>query len=401
MFFKYKATSPEGEVKLGTIDAASMEIAISALQARNLIIISLVPLKERGLGISLPFTSSVKTKEVVLLSRQLSTLFESKVPILASFRLLANECENPALRRVLLEMTNDIQGGSSLSQAMARHPQVFSKFFVSMVRAGEESGKLEEVFSFMAAYLERSFDMVSKAKRALVYPSFVVVAFIGVIILMLTTVIPKLSDMIKESTQDPPLYTKIVLSASDILVSYGVFFLVFLAVLIFFLWRYTRTSAGKIAISRLQLAIPFIGDFYKKFYLSRVADNLQTLITGGVSMVRSLEISADVVGNEIYKSILLDTLESVKSGSSLSESLGRYAEVPGLVSQMIKIGEESGRLDFILKTLAGYYSREVDASLETLINMIEPVMMVLLGGGVGLLLASVLVPIYNIAQSMG
>ncbi len=217
---------------------------------------------------------------------------------------------------------------------------------------------------------------------------------------MLTTVIPKLSDIIKESTQEPPMYTKIVLSASDILVSYGVFFLVFLAVLVFFLWRYTRTSAGKITISRLELAVPFIGDFYKKFYLSRVADNLQTLITGGVSMVRSLEISADVVGNEIYRSILLDTLESVKSGSSLSESLSRYAEVPGLVSQMIKIGEESGRLDFILKTLAGYYSREVDAALATLINMIEPVLMLFLGGGVGLLMASILIPIYNIAQSI-
>ncbi len=400
MLFKYKATSPEGEVKLGTIDAASIEIAISALQARNLIIISLVPLKEKGRGINLPFGKSVKTKEIVLLSRQLSTLFESKVPILASFRLLANECENPALRRVLLEMTNDLQGGSSLSQSMSRQSEVFSAFFVNMVRAGEESGKLEEVFSFMAAYLERSFDMITKAKQALIYPAFVVVAFIGVIALMLTTVVPKLGDMIKESTQEPPLYTKIVLGASDFLVSYGVFLLVFLAVFVFFLWRYSRTSAGRIAISRLQLRTPIIGDFYKKFYLSRIADNLQTLITGGVSMVRSLEISADVVGNQIFKSILLDTLESVKSGSSLSESLGRYAEVPGLVSQMIKIGEESGRLDFILKTLAGYYSREVDAALATLINMIEPILMLFLGGGVGLLMASILVPIYNIAQSM-
>lgn len=400
MLFKYKATSPEGEVKLGTIDAASIEIAISALQTRNLIIISLVPLKEKGLGINLPFGNSVKTKEIVLLSRQLATLFESKVPILSSFKLLANECENSVLRRVLLEMTNDLQGGSSLSQSMARHTQVFSAFFVNMVRAGEESGKLEEVFSFMAAYLERSYDMISKAKQALIYPAFVVAAFIGVIALMLTTVVPKLGDMIKESTQEPPLYTKVVLGASDFLVGYGVLILVFLAVLVFFLWRYSRTPAGKIAVSRAQLKIPVVGDFYKKFYLSRIADNLQTLITGGVSMVRSLEISADVVGNQIYKSILLDTLESVKSGSSLSESLSRYAEVPGLVSQMIKIGEESGRLDFILKTLAGYYSREVDAALATLINMIEPVLMLFLGGGVGLLMASILIPIYNIAQSI-
>lgn len=401
MLFKYRATTSEGEVKTGTIDAASLEIAISALQRRNLIIVSINPMKSGGSGIlkGFSFSRSVKNRDVVLLSRQLSTLFEAKVPIMASFRLLATESDNPVLRESLIEITNDIQGGSTLSQAMARHSNIFSKFYVSLIRAGEESGKLEEVFSYLADYLERSFDLASKAKRALIYPAFVVAAFFGVVILMLVVVIPKLSEIIKESTQEPPLYTKIVLGASDLLTHYGVLFLIILAVGVLFLWRYGRTAAGKVGISRMQLNTPLIGDFYKKLYLSRFADTMETLITGGVSMVRSLEISADVVGNEIFKSILLDTLEAVKSGATLSESLSRYEEVPGLVGQMIKIGEESGRLDFILKTLAAFYRREVDGALETMVNMIEPIMMVILGGGVGLLLASILIPIYNIAQT--
>jgi len=402
MLFRYKATTPEGETKTGTIEAATNEIAINALQRRNLIIVSLKIEKKKGAFLEKAFVlgSGVKKKEVVLLSRQLSTLFEAKVPILASFKLLADETENPVLREKLGTIARDIQGGASLSQAMSKHPKVFSAFFVNLVHAGEESGKLDEVFKYLADYLERSYDLASKAQRALIYPAFVVAAFIGVVILMLVFVIPRLGDIIQESALEPPLYTKIVLSASFFFRNYGVFLLVILAVCVLFLWKYMRTSAGQIGFSRLQLTLPYLGDFYKKLYLSRVSDTLETLITGGVSMVKSLEISSDVVGNQIYKTILLDTLKSVRSGSPLSESLSRYEEVPGLVSQMMKIGEESGKLDYILRTLARFYRREVDASLETMVGLIEPFMIIMLGVGVGTLLASVLVPIYNIASSI-
>lgn len=402
MLFKYKATTPEGEVKTGSIEAASPEIAIGALQRRNLIIVSFKEEKTKSAFFekTISFGSGVKKRDVVLLSRQLSTLFEAKVPILASFKLLADESETVIMRETLSDIARDIQGGANLSQAMAKHPLVFSKFYVSLVRAGEEAGKLDEVFLYLADYLERSYDLSSKAQRAFIYPTFVMSAFVGVLVLMLVVVIPRLSGIIKESGVDAPIYTKVVLEMSDILRSYGIFFLVILAVCVLFLWRYLRTTTGQIGLSRFQINFPYLGDFYRKLYLSRIADNLDTLITGGVSMVRSLEISADVVGNEIYKSILLDTLRAVRSGSPLSESLGRYKEIPGLVSQMVKIGEESGKLDYILRTLARFYRREVDAALETMVGMIEPIMIIFLGVGVGLLLASVLVPIYNIATSM-
>lgn len=402
MLFKYKATTPEGEVKEGTMEAASSEIAVSALQKRNLIIVSLNPVKEKGGPLFARQISfqRLKKRDIVIFSRQLSTLFEAKVPVLTAFKLLSAETENTLLRSVLVRIVEDLEGGATISQSMVKHPKVFSSFFINMIKAGEESGKLDEVFRFMADYMERSYELTSKATRALVYPAFVIAAFVAVLILMIVVVIPKLAEIIKESGQEAPIYTRAVLGLSDFFVNYGIFFLIIFLVGLGLLWRYTRTKAGKIAMHRFQLNAPLIGDLYRKLYLSRIADNMETLISGGVSVVESLEITADVVGNEVYKYILLEALEAVKSGATISESLSRYEEVPNLVSQMIRIGEETGKLGYILKTTARFYQREVDQAIESLIGLIEPAMIIVLGAGVGLLLASVLVPIYNIAMSV-
>jgi len=202
MLYKYEATTAEGEAKAGVIDAANREIAIAALQRRNLIIVSVEETKEGGFfSKSLAIFQRIKPRDIVILSRQLSTLFEAKVPVLTSLKLLAGETENPALREKMGELLDDIQGGSSISEAMSKQPDVFSKFFVNMVRSGEESGKLDEVFSYLASYLERNYELASKAKGALVYPIFVLVAFVGVMILMLTVVIPKLSPILKETNE--------------------------------------------------------------------------------------------------------------------------------------------------------------------------------------------------------
>lgn len=384
------------------MEAASSEIAVSALQKRNLIIVSLNPVKEKGGPLFARQISfqRLKKRDIVIFSRQLSTLFEAKVPVLTAFKLLSAETENTLLRSVLVRIVEDLEGGATISQSMVKHPKVFSSFFINMIKAGEESGKLDEVFRFMADYMERSYELTSKATRALVYPAFVIAAFVAVLILMIVVVIPKLAEIIKESGQEAPIYTRAVLGLSDFFVNYGIFFLIIFLVGLGLLWRYTRTKAGKIAMHRFQLNAPLIGDLYRKLYLSRIADNMETLISGGVSVVESLEITADVVGNEVYKYILLEALEAVKSGATISESLSRYEEVPNLVSQMIRIGEETGKLGYILKTTARFYQREVDQAIESLIGLIEPAMIIVLGAGVGLLLASVLVPIYNIAMSV-
>jgi type IV pilus assembly protein PilC len=401
MLFKYEATTPEGEKKTGTIEAANRDIAIISLQRRGLIISSVGQIRQGGfLAKYLSIFQRIKPRDIVILSRQLSTLFEAKVPILSSLQLLVAETENPALRGKMSELLADIQGGASMSDAMARQPNVFSKFFVSMVRSGEESGKLDEVFSYLAAYLERSYELASKAKGALVYPIFVVVAFIVVIILMMVVVIPKLSVILQETGQSLPFYTQMIIGASDFLRSYGIFALIALIILAIGGWLYIRSPRGKIAFSRFQLSIPYVGILYKKLYLSRMMDNFETLLSSGISAVRTLELTADVIDNEVYRRILTDSINAVKGGSSISESFSRYEDMPGLVNQMIKVGEETGKLAFVLKTLARFYKREVDTAIETLMSLIEPALIIVLGLGVGLLVAGILGPIYNIGASI-
>lgn len=401
MLYKYEATTPEGEAKTGVIEAASRDIAISALQRRNLIIVSISETKEGGILVSLSaLFSRIKSRDIVILSRQLSTLFEAKIPALTSLKLLATETENPSLKEKLAKLVEDVQGGASISDAMSRQPEVFSKFYVSMVRSGEESGKLDEVFSYLASYLERNYELISKAKGALVYPAFVLTAFIGVFILMLTYVIPKLSDILKESGQSLPFYTTIILYASDLVRAYGIYILAGLIAGVIALWAYFRTPPGKISFSRIQLDTPYLGVLYRKLYLSRIMDNFETLLSAGISAVRTLELTADVIDNEIYRQIILESINNIKSGIPLSESFSHYEDIPGLVVQMIRVGEETGKLTFVLKTLATFYKKEIDNAITTLMSLIEPVLIIVLGLGVGLLVAGILGPIYSLSSGI-
>jgi len=401
VLYKYEATTAEGEEKRGVIDAANRDIAIAALQRRNLIIISVEEAKESGFfSKPLAIFNRVKPRDIVILSRQLSTLFEAKVPVLTSLNLLAGETENPALREKMSVLLDDIQGGSSISEAMSKQPDVFSKFFVNMVRSGEESGKLDEVFSYLASYLERNYELASKARSALIYPIFVLVAFFGVLVLMLTVIIPKLSVILKETGQELPIYTKAIIAVSDLLINYGIFILIALIVGAISVWYYLRTGQGKAGFARFQLSIPYVGVLYRKLFIGRMLDNFETLLSSGVSVIRTLELTADVIDSEIFRQILTESIEAVKGGSSISESLSRYEDIPGLVVQMIRVGEETGKLAFILKTLSRFYKKEVDTAIETLMSLIEPALIIVLGLGVGLLVAGILGPIYNITAGI-
>ncbi len=402
MLFKYKAINQQGAETEGSIDAINIDIAISSLQRRGFVITTIKPADQVAgvLGQDIPFFQRVKNKDVVILSRQMATLFTAQVSALRIFKLLAAEAENKALRVKLFEISEDIQGGSTISAALAKHPKVFSTFYVNMVKAGEESGKLDETFQFLADYLDRNYEVTSKVKNALIYPAFVVFTFIAVMSLMLTVVIPKISSIIEGSGQQIPIYTKIVISISKLMVDFGPFILVGVAIGGFLLYQYSQTDAGKAAFARTRIDVPYIGDLYRKLYLSRISDNLNTMLASGIPMIKALELTANVVDNRIYEDIMRETLESVKSGSALSDAIAKYPEIPGILVQMIRVGEETGELGNILKTLSRFYQREVMNAVDTLVDLIEPVMIVLLGLGVGFLLASVLIPIYNISSGI-
>lgn len=384
------------------MEATNVDAAIVTVQKRGYTVISIDEIDEKPsiLNFEINWFQSISNKEVVILSRQISTLFEAQVSALRVFRLLGAEADNPQMRSVLNSISDDLQAGSSISRALASHPDVFSSFYVNMVRSGEETGSLEKSFGYLADYLDRSYQITSKAKNAMVYPSFVVVTFVVVMGVMLTLVIPRISQILIDSGQELPIYTKIVIGISNFLTGYiGPIFLV-LSLGGFFLWRFLRTDVGARAFDEFKITIPYIGDLNRKLYLTRICDNLSTMVGSGISMVQSLEVTADVVDNRVYKEILDFTLLEVKGGRSFADTIAEYPEIPGVLSQMAKVGEETGNLPEILTTLATFYRREVDNSVDTLIGLIEPVMIVLLGLGVGVLLASVLMPIYNLTAAI-
>lgn len=400
MLYTYNALTQTGEKTKGEIEAPNVDMAISTLQKKGLIISQIhAPSEKKGFNIDIAFFNKVSTKDIVILSRQMATLFQAQVSALRVFRLIGEQVENKTLQAYLFDIADTIQGGSSISNALSKHPDAFSDFYVNMVRAGEESGKLDETFNYLADYLDRTYAVMSKAKSALIYPSFVIMTFIGVMVLMLTFIIPKISVMLTDSGQAIPFYTKIVLGVSDIMVHYGLYVLVAFLASIVGLWKYSQTLEGAIYLDQAKLSIPYVGDLYHKLYLSRIADNLNTMIISGIPILRALEITASVVDNHIYKAVLADALIQVKGGATLSSVFSTHKEIPGIMVQMIKVGEETGELGSILKTLSNFYEREVITAVDTLVSLIEPIMIVALGLGVGVLLASVLMPIYNIASA--
>lgn len=396
--FNYTALDKEGNGRQGTIEAVNMDVAISALQRRGLVVSGIDGVSDKSLlSSNIEMFSGVKNKDIVMLSRQITTLFEAQVSALRAFRLLAAESQSPVLADKLTEVANDIQSGSSISAALSKHPKVFSPFYVNMVRAGEEAGKLDETFSFLADYLDRNYEITQKARNALVYPAFVMMTFIVVMVMMMTLVIPRLSGILLETGQQIPIYTRVVIGISNFMSQYILLLAALAVVGAVFMFQYARTENGRYGLARARLAVPHIGTIFQQLFLSRLSDNLATMLRSGIQMVRGIEITASVVDDPVYERILADSANDVKSGLPLSEVLRKHPEIPGMVVAMIKIGEETGNLSHILDTLSKFYRREVSNSIDTLVSLIEPFMIVSLAVGVAFLLAAVLIPIYNIS----
>ncbi len=402
MLFKYKALDKEGVNKEGSIDAPNRDVAISGLQRRELVVVSIKEEGEHKSLTDLSFFERVSKKEVVVLSRQIATLFSAQVSALKAFSMLATNAENKLLSKKLTTIVDDLQAGVSISQALSKHNDMFSTFYINMVKVGEETGRLNQVFLHLASYLDRQYALTSKTRNALIYPVFVIFTFFVVMGLMFVVVIPKLSSIILDSGQEIPFYTKIVIGASDFFVNYGFLVIIFLILCGIWIWRVSTTEKGKIYLDNLSLSIPVIGNLYKKLYLSRISDNLDTMLSSGVPIVRAIDITSDVVGSLVYKEVMKEVADGVKSGLVLSAAFERHSDhVPGIMVQMVKVGEETGSLGDILKNLAEFYKHEVDDAVDTLVGMIEPIMIVVLGLGVGILLVSVLMPIYNLAGGIG
>ncbi len=401
MLFNYKVITPEGVEKTGQIEANNLDNAQTSLQQRGFIIESVTAQGEKSFfAKNISWFSGVSEKSVVIMSRQMAALFDAQVSALKAFTLMAENTDDKTLRFALQSVASDIQGGVSISRAMEKFPDVFSAFYVNMVRAGEESGKLTETFQYLADYLDRQHELTSKTKNALIYPGFVIATFIAVMVLMFTFLIPKLSVILIETGQQLPFYTRVVIWMSDLFVNYGIFVLIALIIVIVFFVQSLRTDTGKKRLDNWKISAPILGKLYQKLYLSRIADNLDTMLSSGIPVLRALEITGDVVDNRVYRDIMQIAVTDVKSGVAISSSMEKSGHIPTVMISMIRIGEETGTLAPILKKMAKFYKQEVDGAVDTLISLIEPVMIVALGVGVGLLLTSILIPIYNLTSNL-
>ena len=400
MLFEYKAIDTDGNRTSGQIDAADRDAAISALQRRDLVVTSIRSAgeSESVLQMNITLFERVSNKEVVILSRQIATLFSAEVSALRVFQLLQVEVENPKLQRILGKISDDLQGGETISDALAKHDDVFDTFYVNMVRSGEESGKLNDVFQYLADHLERMYELTTKARNALIYPAFVLAAFVAVMGILFTFVFPQIKEILESTGQDLPIYTEIVLAVSTFFANFWLLVLAALVVAGVIVWKYVQTQSGRRRFDRFKLSIPYIGDLFMQLQMARIANNLDAMLASGIPMVRGLEVTRDVLSNTVYREILADVVEEVRGGTTLSEALSVYDDIPGIMTQIIKVGEETGQLSELLSTIADFYEREVRNSIDTLISLIEPALILLLGVGVGVLLASVLMPIYNLAS---
>ena len=399
--FAYQARNSAGQIVQGTIDAVTEDQAIISLHQKELLVLELHLAEKSALHSNLfAFFDRPSRKDIIIFTRQLATLIEADVPLMEALTILDRQTERDSFRRVISAVIGSVEGGASLSSALADHAHVFNPFFTSMVHVGEMAGKLQETLSYLADYLERSASITSKIRGAVFYPVFVLISMIVVGVVMMTTVIPQLLTIIADSgVTELPLPTRMLIGITDFFTNYLVFVVVVIVLAAAGLYSYVRTERGRIAFDRFKLHVPKFGKIVRDLYIARVAETLSTLIQAGVPILEGVEITANVVGNEVYRAILLEAKKGVQSGATLSSTLQEYKEFPSLVTSMIATGERTGRTNFMLQHVLRFYKTEAENDVQNLSQIIEPLLILLLGVGVGGLVAAVLLPIYSLVNA--
>lgn len=402
MKYNYFARTKEGIIQTGTIEAVSQAAAIQALQAHQLVVIRIEPARQGPLlARKIKFFERVKDKELVLFSRQLAILISSDVPLVQSLKTLTQQTDNVYFEEVLFKISNDVEGGLIFSKALAKYPKIFSPLYINLIKSGEVAGQLKESLEYLADHLEKDYYLRSRVKGAMIYPAFILSTFIIIGIIMLITVVPQLISLLEETGQELPLPTKIFIGVSTFLRTWGwLIGIIFIGGLIAF-WRWVMTPLGRDFWDKLILKLPIFGKILQQTYLARLAENLSTLIKGGLMIMQALTVTGEVVGNTVYRRIIFQARDEVRIGNTISSVLGKHPkQFPPLVIQMMQTGEKTGRIEFILKNLASFYTKEVDAIVGNLTQIIEPILIIALGLIVGGLVAAVLMPIYNLAGGL-
>lgn len=394
--YQYKAKTKKNETIFGKIEASDAHEASSALRERGLFVISVTQFQESSLIKLLKF-SRVTQNDVVNFTRQLSTMITAGLPLTDALIILQTQ-SGPAMQKVIDVVRRDVEGGQTLAKSLEKHPKVFTRVYISLVRAGESAGVLDKVLARLADTLEKQKEFRSKTKGALIYPMIVMVAMAIVGFIMMVFVIPKLTAMYKDFGADLPAPTQALITVSEFMATFWYLVLGGIVGGIFLFKAYEKTPNGRLRVDRWKLKMPIFGPIQTKVSLVELTRTLSLLVGAGISLLTALEIVLDALDNRVFRDALERVAKNVEKGQSLSTALARSEEFPVLMNQMVSVGEETGKLDEVLLKLSTYFESESEMAVKGLTTAMEPLIMIVLGVGVGFLIIAIILPIYNLTN---
>lgn len=401
MKFKYNARTKAGEMQLGYVEAVSRDAAYGILNGHELYILSLEAVKIPKIYASLlNFLQRVKRVDLVVFTRQFAAMLQADMPLSDTLDALYAQTRNQTLKEVVFEMGADVNAGLSLSQALEKHSNVFSEFYINLIHSAEVTGRVDEVMNFLADYLEKELILVNKVRNAMIYPAFILGLFMIVGGILVGVVFPQLGPIFRDAGVQLPIFTRALLATGNFLADWWLAVIIGAVVAFIIVIDYFRGLEGKVVFSQISVKLPLFGNLFRKIYVSRFAEGLSVLIKGGIPISQAIEISGHTIANIVYKEIIHDVAERVRGGELFSQAISRTSfYFPPLVSQMIAVGEKTGKLEEMLGRVATFYTREVNDVVGNLVELIQPALMIVMGVLVGLLFASVLLPIYSLIQS--
>ena len=399
--YTWVALTRKGRTLKGDIEAADETIALSQLKRRRLTVKKIKP-KPKDLFENVAFMQpKVTNKDIVIFTRQFSTMIDAGLPLVQGLNILADQSENSTFKKILKEVTRDVEGGATLAEALSKHPKVFDNLFVNLVAAGEVGGILDTILQRLATYIEKAEKLKSQIKGAMTYPIVVVGVAILVIAVILIFVIPVFQEMFEGFGKSLPVPTQIVVAMSDFLKANIHYMIGGLIVFIFLFKKYRATPRGRKQIDTIALKLPIFGPLLKKVAVARFTRTLGTMISSGVPILDALEVTAKTSGNVVLEEVIFEVRSSIAEGQTISEPLAETDIFPGMVIQMISVGEATGALDTMLEKIADFYDDEVDTAVDALTSMLEPLLMVFLGGSIGGLVIAMYLPIFQLAGAIG
>ncbi|HET9707863.1 MAG TPA: type II secretion system F family protein [Gemmatimonadales bacterium] len=396
--FEYTARNLKGDLVKDQVDLPSKDDVVAHLRKNRLVV---VQVRVAPKAMSMPkFGGGVKTRDVVVFTRQFATMINAGLPLVQALDILAQQTENKTLSGVTRQVVYDVESGQTLADALRKHPKAFSDLYVNMVAAGEAGGILDTILQRLAQFLEKNDAIIRKVKGAMVYPAVIMSVAVIAVAVLLIFVIPTFQNMFASVNLDLPLPTRIVIGMSNVLKGYWWAIIGVMVIAVFSINRYYKTAAGRLQIDALMLRFPVLGDLLRKSAVSRFTRTLGTLISSGVSILDGLEITARTAGNMVIHNAVMESRQSIAGGDTISAPLQRSKVFPPMVISMIAVGEQTGGLDEMLSKIADFYDEEVDAAVGTLLSLMEPIMIVVLGVVVGGMVVAMYLPIFDMVNAV-